>query len=233
MRSAPECALLAFDTNITVGARDHMLLVIGKVPDRPCCWRVMIVSKLLLTMSAYAQKEYITRAINDLYYNGINTEKFIPFAPIKRKPYPIQLQLVQDPQSDYFTGFHFPSYLKIDKEYYVHADGLVEFEKKNGYHFQVRKKKIGGMALFKQFLAQRKLVALRPQQDQTVTMDTVVGLSGTCTGQTPEKKSEEAGDDIRGRNSRVGCVNGDLDGGDDKAQVVEADVRLVFGFYGS
>ncbi|KAF1969142.1 hypothetical protein BU23DRAFT_601693 [Bimuria novae-zelandiae CBS 107.79] len=141
MRPAHECAELGIDTNITANARDHMLLVIGKVPDRTCCWQVMT--------------------------------------------------------SVYMTSFPFESYLRIDKELYVHTDGLVEYEKKNGYHFQVRKKKSGGMAQLKVFLALRERFTVEKASQEVAARNGVPGnlpngYYGTAiVEQLPEEVAEE------------------------------------------
>ncbi|KAF2634347.1 hypothetical protein P280DRAFT_474705, partial [Massarina eburnea CBS 473.64] len=78
-------------------------------------------------------------------------ENYIPFAPLRKKPFPIQLRLV------YGAQFRLDSYLKIDQEYYVRGDGLECVEVGDtGLMCRLYKSKSGSIAQLNDFLRNRE-----------------------------------------------------------------------------
>ncbi|KAF2682810.1 hypothetical protein K458DRAFT_432762 [Lentithecium fluviatile CBS 122367] len=158
--SAKDCTDLGIATDVTKGARRHMVLVLGRKLGRPNCWRVMT----------------ITSKHGDIYTQGDEYDNFIPFAPIRNigKRYLMQLQLIQEAPG-VFQWFRKGSYLRIDQEYYVHADELEEVvSPDSGVHWRLPKKGTGSIAQLRACLGKRE----RPTAGQMVQMDELRKIEG-------------------------------------------------------
>jgi len=108
-------------------------------------------------------RSQITTKHDDLSSPGDEYNNFIPFAPIRnvQKRYPMQLQLIQEAPG-LFQCFRSASYLRIDREYYVHTDGLEEVVSAgSGVHWRIPKRGTGSIAQLRGCLEKRERERLR------------------------------------------------------------------------
>ncbi|KAF1951934.1 hypothetical protein CC80DRAFT_190163 [Byssothecium circinans] len=158
----PDISTHAIPTDTTPQVRKHMVLVLGRKPNLKNCWRVVTITS----------KPYDLHAPND------RLENYIPIAPVPKKPYDMQVQLAHG------ATLLLDSYLRIDREWYVHADGLQGLGVGDtGLALRVRKKGSGGLAQLRDYLRRKereKIAAVTEKEEKKEDKDEVgsLGLEG-------------------------------------------------------
>ncbi|KAF2874773.1 hypothetical protein BDV95DRAFT_603566 [Massariosphaeria phaeospora] len=157
-----ECTKAGIFSDIVGGARGHMVLVIGEKPNAPGLWRVAT----------------ITSTLKDINTNGDYIDNYIPFAPLRKKPFPLQLQLVQDRWSAWRTEFDKYSYLRIDREFCVGTDALIQVtDDGTGHQWRVKAKSVDKLKSHLSRRACRSDGGVIGQLDMQQLMEAVGGLS--------------------------------------------------------